>query len=336
MNAPAPLGLAIVGCGRIAHFHARAIASRSARARLVAAVDPDLARAREFAAQHGAPAAVADLADALANPAVGGVVVCSPNALHADQAVAALESGRHVLLEKPMAENVADAERIAASARRAGRVVALGHTMRHTPAVRWLQDHRHEFGELRAVEVAKLVRWDGPQAPWWRTRTREQGLILSLFAPHALDFVQCVLGVEPPLNVHAEVSRFQQDWAGEDEAMILLRYPAGRLAQVHISYNQRFVVDRYTVHFERAMVRLEHGEFVWVDDAQVLAPPPSDVDYGRMGNRDFAGWFGTQLDEFLAAVAGRPSRSVLHDEGVHLARLLDRTLASGLRNAPTL
>jgi predicted dehydrogenase len=267
---------------------------------------------------------------------VDAVVVCSPNAMHADNAIEALNAGKHVLLEKPMAENVAQAEAIAAAAHRAGRLVALGHTMRHTPSVRWFQDHRHEFGELRAVQVSKLVCWDGPQVPWWKTRTREQGLIMSLYAPHALDFVQGVFAGEQPVNVHAEVSRFQHDWIAEDEAMVLLRYPQGRLAQVHISYNQRFVVDRYTMHFEAAMVRLEHGEFAWVDDRPVLAPPPSDVAYSKMGNRDFTHWFATQLQEFVNAVRGRPHRSVLHDEGVHLARLMDRAIAAGLRNAPTL
>jgi predicted dehydrogenase len=336
MSTHAPLRLAIVGCGRIAHFHAAAIAALPNETRLVAAVDPDLARAREFAAKHGAAVALGSVAEAVTRDDVDAVVVCSPNAMHAANSIEALDAGKHVLLEKPMAENVAQAEGIAAAAHRAGRLVALGHTMRHTPSVRWFQDHRHEFGELRAVQVSKLVRWDGPQVPWWKTRTREEGLIMSLYAPHALDFVQGVFEGEQPTNVHCEVARFQRDWLAEDEAMVLLRYPRGRLAQVHISYNQRFVVDRYTMHFANAMVRLEHGEFAWVNDEQVLAPAASGADYSKMGNRDFTHWFATQLQEFVNAVRGRPHRSVLHDEGVHLARLMDRAIADGIRNAPEL
>lgn len=298
--------------------------------------DADPERATAFAAAWGSPPVSADLQAALERADVDAVLLCTPNALHASQAIQALDAGKHVLVEKPMAETVADAERMAAAARRNGRTLVLGQTMRHSAPIRWLQDHRQDFGRLRAVEVSMCVRWNGPQAPWWASRTREQGLILSLFAPHALDFVQLVFGGEQPVNVHAEVARFQQDWAGEDEAMILLRYPGGRLAQVHISYNQRFVVDRRTVHFDDAMLRIEHGEWLWVDDRSVVEPAPQGGDPTKMGGRELGHYFRIQFEEFVHAVRGEPHRSVLHDEGVHLTRLLARALESGLRNAPEL
>lgn len=232
------LGIAILGCGRIAGRHAEAIGRVPDLGRVVVVADPDPARAAALAQAHGVGATARGLDEVLARRDVDAVLVCTPNALHAEQSIRILESGRHVLVEKPFAENAADAERMAECAARTGRVLALGQTLRHTQPIRWLQDHRHDFGRLRAVEVSMLVRWDGPQAPWWKTRTRREGLILSLYAPHALDFVQLVLGTDAQ-HVHAEVARWQQDWASEDEAMILLRYPGNVLAQVHISYNQR-------------------------------------------------------------------------------------------------
>ena len=298
--------------------------------------DADPQRAAAFAAAWGSPPVSADLQAALARADVDAVLLCTPNALHAAQSIQALDAGKHVLVEKPMADNVADAERMAAAARRSGRTLVLGQTLRHSAPIRWLQDHRQDFGRLRAVEVSMCVRWNGPQAPWWASRTREQGLILSLFAPHALDFVQLVFGGEQPVNVHAEVGRFQQDWHGEDEAMILLRYPGGRLAQVHISYNQRFVVDRRTVHFDDAMLRIENGEWLWVDDRLVVEPAPQGGDPTKMGGRELGHYFRIQFAEFVHAVRGEPHRSVLHEEGVHLTRLLARALESGLRNAPEL
>jgi predicted dehydrogenase len=328
----APLGIAIVGCGRIARSHAGAIAALPALGRLVAVADADLGRARDTAAQFAAPLAVGSLEELLARPEVEAVILCTPNWLHEPQAIQALEAGRHVLVEKPMADDAAGAMRMAAVAARTGRVLVLGQTMRHTTPIRWLQDHRHDFGALRAVEVSMCVCWNGPQAPWWKTRTRREGLILSLFAPHALDFVQLVMG-DDPLNVHAEAHRFQQDWAGEDEAMILLRYPGGRLASLHISYNQRFVVDRRTLHFEDAMVRIEDGDFLWVDDRAVLQPAdPSSAPAHQMGSRDLLLFFRNQLTEFVHAVDGAPNRSVLADEGVRLTRLVDRVIESALRN----
>jgi predicted dehydrogenase len=336
MTQPAPLGIALVGCGRIAHSHATAIAALPALGRLAAVVDADPARAREFAARHGNPAVCADLGAALTRPDVHAVLLCTPNALHAAQSIAALEAGRHVLVEKPMAESTSDAQRMADCAQRTQRVLAIGQTLRHTAPIRHLQDHLHDYGRLRAVEVSTCVRWDGPQAPWWRGRTRREGLIMSLFAPHALDFVQLVFDGEQPVNVHAEVARFQQDWLGEDEAMILLRYPGGRLAQVHLSYNQRFVVDRRTVHFDDAMLRIEDGDFLWVNERLVVEPDAPAGDARRMGGRQLGHCFGTQFEEFVRAVRGQPHRSVLHDEGVRLTRLVERAIESGLRNAPQL
>ena len=332
--APRPLGIAILGCGRIAGHHAKAIGALPALGRVVVAADPDPARAAALAQAHAIAATARHLDELLARRDVDAVLVCTPNALHAEQSIRILEAGRDVLVEKPFAENAQDAARMAAAAAATGRVLALGQTLRHTPPVRWLQDHRRDFGRLRAVEVSMCVRWDGPQAPWWKTRSRREGLILSLFAPHALDFVQLVLGVEA-LNVHAEVARWQEDWASEDEAMILLRYPGGVLAQLHISYNQRFVVDRKTLHFDDAMLRIEDGEWLWQDERCVVEPAADATgDPHRMGARDLNHCFRTQFAEFVAAVRGQPHRSVLHEEGLRLTRLLDRVIESGLRNAP--
>lgn len=332
-----PIGIAILGCGRISGHHARAISRLPGHGRLVAVADQDPARAASLAEAYGGVAVARDLDEVLARRDVDAVLVCTPNALHAEQSIRILESGRNVLVEKPFAENAADAERMAECAARTGRVLALGQTLRHTQPIRWLQDHRHDFGRLRAVEVSMLVRWNGPQAPWWKTRTRREGLILSLYAPHALDFVQLVLGPVDAQHVHAEVARWQSDWDSEDEAMILLRYPGGVFAQVHISYNQRFLVDRKTVHFDDAMLRVENGEWLYQDGRCVVEPPDADAgDPHRMGGRDLGHYFETQFREFAAAVRGEPHRSVLHEEGLRLTRLLDRVIASGLENAPQL
>ena len=330
------LGIAILGCGRIAGHHARAIAALPELGRVLVAADADPARAAALAQAQGIPETARDLDAILARRDVDAVLVCTPNALHAAQSIRILESGRHVLVEKPFAETAADAERMAETAARTGRVLALGQTLRHTAPIRWLQDHARDFGRLRAVEVSMLVRWDGPQAPWWKTRSRREGLILSLYAPHALDFVQLVLGVDA-VHVHAEVARWQSGWDSEDEAMILLRYPGGVLAQVHISYNQRYLVDRKTVHFDDAMLRVENGEWLWQDGRCVVEPADATAgDPHRMGGRDLGHYFRTQFREFVAAVRGEPHRSVLHEEGLRLTRLLDRVIDSGLRNAPQL
>ena len=331
------LGMAVIGCGRIAISHLEAICALPALGRVVAVMDVELARAQSMSKRFGVPHAVDDLQSVLRIPEVEAVLICTPNALHADQTIAALDAGRHVLVEKPMAENAVSAARMVAAADRSGKVLAIGQTLRHTAPIRYLQDHRNDFGELRAVEVSNCVRWNGPQAPWWATRTREQGLILSLFAPHALDFVQLVMDAEA-ISVQVQAARFQTDWLGEDEAMFLLRYPQRRLASVHLSYNQRFVLDRKTLHFADAMLRIEDGDFLWIDDKLVVQPAQAqNVNLvHQMGGRELGLYFRNQFEEFVNAARGLPNRSVLHHEGLRLTQLIDRSLVSAIENSASL
>ncbi|HWU03849.1 MAG TPA: Gfo/Idh/MocA family oxidoreductase, partial [Novosphingobium sp.] len=255
------VGLCLVGCGRIAGMHLAAIKQLPEWVRLVAVVDISAEAAQAAAAPFGARA-FTELADALALPEVEAVLIASPNALHSEQALAAFAAGKHVLVEKPVAETGARAHAMADAAENAGLILAAGHTFRHSRPFHHLLDHWDDFGTLRAVEVSSCVRWNGPQAPWWATRSPEEGLILSLFAPHSLDFVQLAMGGEDPTRVHVEASRWQSGWQGEDEAMILLAYPGRRMATVHISYNQPVIYDRKVLHFSRGVLEIDHAEWL--------------------------------------------------------------------------
>jgi predicted dehydrogenase len=336
MESIAPVGIALLGCGRISAAHIAAIKAQPQRLKLVAVIDQDLGRARQVAATHQVPQAFGSLDAALRLGDIDAVLICTPNELHTANTLAALAANRHVLVEKPMAENAADARRMADAAAAANKILAVGHTFRHSTAVRYLQDHFQEFGTLHSLEVSQCVFWDGPQAPWWATRSREQGLILSLFAPHALDFVQLVMRDEP-LRVHVETARHQTGWQGEDEAMMLLGFSGRRMASVHVSYNQRQVVDRKTLLFDRGVLRLEDRDWLyWNDELLVGTPQGPGPEQRRMGGKDMAACFETQLTEFVRAVRGLPHRSVLHEEGYRLIDTIDRIRRAAIVSNPAL
>lgn len=329
----APLGIAVIGCGRISASHLSAIAVLAGEARLIAVVDADAETARKTAAPYGA-LSLTSLDEALALPEVEAVLIATPNALHASQAQAALAAGRHVLVEKPAAETGPEALALAREAEARRLVLAAGHTFRHNAAVRYIADNRGRFGALRALEVSSCVFWDGPQAPWWAERKPEEGLILSLFAPHALDFVQLVMGEDDPLRVHAEAARHQSGWQGEDEAMILMAYPGRRMASVHISYNQPSVLDRKVLHFEKGVLEIEHGEILsW--NGEVLVTPPEGVlvDPRAMGGRRLDHYFIGQIREFVRAVRGQAHRCVTGYDAARLIALIDRVKASARANS---
>jgi predicted dehydrogenase len=325
---PAPIGVVLVGCGRISGAHLSALADLPEEWHLIATVDPHPERAEAAAAPFGA-LALTDLDEALALPSVDAMICCSPNAVHAAQSMAALKAGKHVLVEKPLAESGAEARALAAEAGARGLTLAAGHTFRHGPAVRYLQDHFGEFGCLRAIEMSQCVFWDGPQAPWWAERTPEEGLIVSLFAPHQLDFVQLAMGNEAPLRVHAEGARHQLGWQGEDEAMILIAFAGRRMASLHISYNQLPIHDRKTLFFDKGVLEIRDAETLyWNGEVRVKPVEGSIKDAGKMGGRDLSHYFKTQLSEFARAVRGQPHRCPSGDDAAGVIELIDRVRAS--------
>ena len=126
------LRVAVAGCGGLARrYHLRAL-SRMPGVRVVAVADPDPS-ARGHAARTTGAAAYADPYQAILRPDVDAVVVCAPPAAHADLAIAALEAGRHLYLEKPIATSSADGRRVAAAAASSGTVTAIGLAYRFDP-----------------------------------------------------------------------------------------------------------------------------------------------------------------------------------------------------------
>lgn len=127
-----PLRLAVIGVGHLGQHHARLIAA-SPDVELVGVVDLRPDRAAEIAGKYGT-AVLADVADVLSKN-VDAVVIAAPTAVHVDLAIPLVEAGVAVLVEKPMAASLSDADRLIEAAERRGSIVAVGHTERFNPAV---------------------------------------------------------------------------------------------------------------------------------------------------------------------------------------------------------
>lgn len=323
MKLDKPVGMAVIGCGRVSDAHIGAIRSQPEAGTLVAVVDQDLALARATARRWGAPHAFGSIAEAMACSDVEAADICLPNHLHGEASIQCLDAGRHVLVEKPMADDYATAVAMGRAAEAAGRVLAIGQSRRHGSAIRYVQDNMRNFGRLRALQASFCMYWDGPQAPWWADRTPEQGLVLSLLGSHTIDFVQMVMGMHP-VRVHAEAACLRDCWKAEDEAMILLRYPDNGMATVHLSYNQQPFFERYYLLFDQCFVEVRDVNTVLVNDQVVHAPVEGTT---LLVTNEL---FTNQFAEFAAACRGLPNRSALHPHGVALMRVIDAALQSSL------
>uniref|UniRef100_UPI002584D28D Gfo/Idh/MocA family protein n=1 Tax=Novosphingobium sp. TaxID=1874826 RepID=UPI002584D28D len=164
-----PVGLLLVGCGRISAAHLGALAGLEGEIRLAGVADADQGARHRAAAAHAVPA-FADLDEALAMPGVDAVLIASPNALHAAQAAAALAAGKHVLVEKPLALTVEDAELIKRIAEENKRVATVDFVLRYNPLVEMLHEivKAEIFGKLRRVDLRNYAMQDTvPEGHWF-------------------------------------------------------------------------------------------------------------------------------------------------------------------------
>ena len=105
---------------------------------VISLVSRNLEATREVAARYGIRHSSTDLADALAIKEVDAVILCTPTALHAAQALQCLDAGKHVQVEIPLCDRLADGQRVAQRQRETGLVAMCGHTRRFNPSHQWL------------------------------------------------------------------------------------------------------------------------------------------------------------------------------------------------------
>ncbi|MBN9153959.1 MAG: Gfo/Idh/MocA family oxidoreductase [Microbacterium sp.] len=203
---PSALRVAMIGTGFMgkAHSHAWRTAPRffdlPAEPRMAVIVGTDAARTTAAAERFGWEEASTDWREVVARDDIDAVDICSPGDTHAEIAVAALAAGKHVLCEKPLANTVDDAERMADAAAAASGLVALcGFSYRRTPALalarRLIADGR--IGEVRHVRAQYLQDWlSDAEAPaaWRLDRERAGSGALGDIGAHSVDTAQWLTG----------------------------------------------------------------------------------------------------------------------------------------------
>jgi predicted dehydrogenase len=191
------LGIAIVGTGMIGAVHRRAAILAGAVVRGVGASSP--ARAREVAQAWDVPRAYDDIEAVIADPQVQVVHVCTPNHLHRAMAQAALEAGKHVICEKPLATTLEDARALAALAASTGLVATVPFVYRYHPVVREARARiaQGELGPLRLIHGSYLQDWLlDPASNNWRVDPALGGAsrVFADIGSHWCDLVEWVSG----------------------------------------------------------------------------------------------------------------------------------------------
>ena len=234
MNQPIRTGL--IGCGKIARTHATALNTLPA-ADFVACCDADEPRATAFAQEHHVPKVFTDPATMLGSGEIDAVIVCTPHPSHADLVVLAAEQGIHVLCEKPMTIDLAQADRMIAAAETAGITFGVVFQRRFWPAAQRIRQaiDAGRLGRLTHGECSVRI-WRSAEYfasdPWRGTWANEGGGVLMNQAIHAVDQFQWFMGPAVEVSGRYATLRHADYIDVEDTAVATVTFANGALGVI--------------------------------------------------------------------------------------------------------
>jgi UDP-N-acetyl-2-amino-2-deoxyglucuronate dehydrogenase len=242
--------IGIIGTGLIAKEHAQAISMAKDGASLVAAADIDSGRLEAFCASFKVPRRYRNAAELIAHPEVDLVAVTTPPAAHEEFVVAALEKGKYVFCEKPLAHSLASAVRIAqVETRHPGRL-AVSYQLRHEPSFRrliWLCRNGW-IGKIQSAVIERhsyVPHFNYGKGGWWGSWKVAGGGVLATQLIHELDLLLLVMG--RPVSVTANMDTRYTTIESEDYVEAMIRFENEATAHCIASVNSGRVGGGFTV-----------------------------------------------------------------------------------------
>ena len=312
------LGVGILGAGFFGAYHARAVAAVPG-ARVVAVCAENSPLAEAFAAEHGGKP-YGDHRAMLDDKSVDAVAITAPHHLHCQLAVAALQAGKHVLLEKPMALSVAECDRIIAAAETGRRKLMVGQIMHFVwPCLvaREILD-RGELGRPVTGSSSLLKTWMESNRRGWHLDQASGGGMLMTAGIHALDQLVWLMDGRVR-SVSAALGTSFHDQEADDSAMLLLRFTDGRFGQV-ASIGFRDGGGRFDVELvcENATLKIDPERGVAIGRGGQWSEVPNSRDPQWMQNGVIREW-----QAMAAAIAHDTDVPVTGDYGRHIIACID-------------
>ena len=232
------LKVAMAGTGNIAKVHARALQSVP-DADLVALVNHRPESMAALAATFGITRQYAQVSDLLEEGRVDALIICTPNYLHAGQAMEALSAGVHVMVEKPMAMNAEEAEAMLAASQQFDALLMVAHCWRFEPEIVWLR------AQVAAGRLGKIIRTKGygvhanwGPGGWFAQKPYAGGGAMADMGIHALDTARFLLGDPQPVSVYARIGTYYKDLDVDDTGIILVNWDNGATSVIESGWWQ--------------------------------------------------------------------------------------------------
>ena len=256
----------LIGSGFISAIHADAL-KRCADAELTAVASPSPGKAAAFARQHGMAHHFTDYRQLLALEEVDMVVIGIPNDLHHDCTIAAAAAGKHIVLEKPMCLNLAEADRMIAACRKANVKLMYAEELCFAPKYVRLKQLLDSGALGQPVLIKQSEKHDGPHAPHFWDVNRSGGGVTMDMGCHAIEFFRWILGRPPIKSVYAQMGTHVHGdkTRGEDNAVLILEFANGATAVAEESWTKLGGMDdRAEIHGSKgvAFADLLHGNAI--------------------------------------------------------------------------
>ncbi len=346
----APIRLAIVGTGIMAHRHARAFAAQEPRCRVVAAVDIVRDRVEAFCREFTIERSYTSVDQMLVEADCDAVAIVTPDALHARISLQCLRAGKHVLCEKPLALNAVEAQQMVEAAAQARRVNLVNFTYRNWPALQGVAAvvQGGEIGAVRHVEASYLQCWLSSQI-WgdWRTtpawlwrlsRAHGSNGVLGDLGVHVVDFATFPAG--PIAEVFCRLKTFEKtpgNQIGEyvldanDSAVLAVTFANGALGTLHMTRWASGHADRLYLKISGTQGAVEIDSERATDRYRVCSGAGLDVAEWR---EVVVPPTPTNFERFITSIVeGQPEQPDFA-RGAAVQRVLDACFTSHAENRP--
>lgn len=338
--------IGIIGTGNISNSHIQAYL-RNPNVELYAFCDINEKQLHTMGEKYGITRLFTDKDEMLKLPEIDAVSVCTWNSAHAECTIAALNAGKHVLCEKPMALNTQEAEAMKAAAEKNGKLLMIGFVRRYGNDCKILQDFiNNDFmGELYYAKATYLRR-DGNPGGWFGDKSRSGGGPLIDLGVHVIDLVRYLSGNPKPVSVYGATFQKLFDRKGsigapkylsasatendicdvEDLASAMIRFDNGEVLSVEAAFSLNLKNDTGTIELfgTKAGAKLSPELEIYTDinnyQSNISLVAPSALAFNDL--------FANEINHYIDCLTSGAQCKSPAEDGIEMMKILDAVYES--------
>jgi len=334
------INVGVIGTGSISAMHLQSY-QKHANANLLAVCDLNEDRARLAAEKYGAAKVFTDYRELLADPEIDAVSICTWNNTHAEISIAALNAGKHVLVEKPLCRTVEEALRVQEAVKSSGKLLQVGFVRRYDPNAQMLREFadKGEFGDIYFAKASSIRRLGNPGG-WFSDIERSGGGPLIDIGVHVIDLCWYMMGRPKPVAVSANTYRKLGNRSNvrnlsfykaadydaekntvEDMANAMIRFENGASMLVDVSFTLHSKDNQQSVKLYG-----DKGGFE-IDPEVVIVTEKHDTIINIQPQTDHKGFnfdsaFQSEVNHFIASIQNGTQPLSPVEDGVEIMKIL--------------